>query len=72
MANKIMNEALAYKWARQALKAVERGDILEPYKYQQISDKIVSAILDAYKLGGNKKLLRKKKIIKKEKKYYDR
>ena len=58
-----MNEKLAYKWARQALKSVEKADILEPYKYQQIADKIVAAILDAYKSGCNEKLLKRKNIV---------
>lgn len=65
-----MNEALAYRWARQALKPVEKVDILELYKYQQIADKIVAAILDAYKLGQNEKLLRKKNIIMTDKQKY--
>lgn len=52
-----MDEKLAYKWARQALSPVEKADILEPYKYQQIADKIVVAILGSYKLGHNEKLL---------------
>lgn len=50
-----MDEASAYKWARQALRPVENGDVLEPYKYQQIADKIVAAILAAYELGRNEK-----------------
>lgn len=48
-----MNEALAYKWARQALKSIEKGTSVEAHKYQQVADKIVSAILEAYKLGAS-------------------
>ncbi len=45
-----MDEALAYKWTAQALKPI-KGRILAGHKYQQISDTIASAILEAYKLG---------------------
>lgn len=46
-----MDEALAYKWTNQALKPIEYGTSLEAYKYQQVADKVASAILEAYKLG---------------------
>ena len=46
-----MNEAEAYKWARQVLQPIEGGTSVEAYKYQQVADKVVAAILEAYKKG---------------------
>jgi len=46
-----MDEALAYKWTQQALAPIEGGTSLEAYKYQQVADKVASAIFEAYKLG---------------------
>jgi len=48
-----MNEAEAYKWTAQALKPIEGGTSLEAYKYQQVADKVASAILEAFKLGAS-------------------
>jgi len=47
-----LTEGLAYQWASQALKPVE-DDGIEAHKYQQIADKVVAAILNAYKQGQN-------------------
>lgn len=44
-----MNESTAYKWAAQAMKPIK--GLLEPHKGQQLADKIVAAILEAYKKG---------------------
>ena len=65
-----MDEKLAYKWARQALKPVEKADILEPHKYQQIADKIVAAIFNAYKLGHNKNIMTEEQKYKLQKAIY--
>lgn len=45
-----MDESQAYKWAAQALTPIE--GTLEVHKCQQVADKVVGAILAAYKLGS--------------------
>ena len=44
-----MDEALAYKWAAQATRPIEK--LIEPHKIEQLADLISSAILESYKLG---------------------
>jgi hypothetical protein len=44
-----MNEATAYKWARQALRPLENEKSVEAHKYQQAADLVAKAILEAFK-----------------------